>query len=219
LLPWPRVNWDLDALAAEAGSVEKDELCAYWMAAAEITAGEEACLSYGYLTPDLVRSGDVIWSASRAPLSIQLSRLLTETFQSAPTRCSCQSRVMYVKPKYTQQLSRNNSKQFTNKRKNATIATMIATNATTNCKTPQSQALLQYGFILPDDPPQLSHMDEPGFAHDMKAGHTHSAPPRPFAGEGWFSARRLADVGFGDSARIPHCCLCGALAAWQATYG
>lgn len=57
LTPGPRLDWDPDAQQAEADAASPDELCAFWVAALDVEPGDEACLNYGYLTPDLVRAG------------------------------------------------------------------------------------------------------------------------------------------------------------------
>jgi hypothetical protein len=56
LPPWPREAWDPAAVAAEADAAPRGGLCLFWLAAAPVARGEEACLSYGYLTPDVVRT-------------------------------------------------------------------------------------------------------------------------------------------------------------------
>jgi hypothetical protein len=56
-VPGPRLDLDLAAHAAEADGVARDELCCFWVAATDIAEGQEACLNYGYLTPDLVGRG------------------------------------------------------------------------------------------------------------------------------------------------------------------
>lgn len=57
ITPGPREGWDPAAQAAEADAAPREGLCCYWIAASDIGAGEEACLNYGYLTPDVVRCG------------------------------------------------------------------------------------------------------------------------------------------------------------------
>ncbi|KAI8476596.1 MAG: hypothetical protein J3K34DRAFT_516470 [Monoraphidium minutum] len=51
-LPWPRASWDPAGIQSEADAAERQDLCAWWITGAGLEAGQEVCLSYGYLTPD-----------------------------------------------------------------------------------------------------------------------------------------------------------------------
>lgn len=57
LPPWPRSEaaWRAATEGSAGDAFERSELCAFWFAGAPVEAGGEACLSYGYLAPDVVR--------------------------------------------------------------------------------------------------------------------------------------------------------------------
>lgn len=82
--------------------------------------------------------------------------------------------------------------------------TTTAHNYTNNCTnnythhyTLQQQALLQYGFLLPDQPPLMALADQPDYPDLVARGeHTHASPRAPFDGTpckkrgGWLACLR-----------------------------